>query len=85
MNLIIWDLRKNMIGSNIMENIFQVGDIVKISPEATYYTGRQISPLIKSKTWIVSSISNDRILLGKSEDGYYSLNAPVSSRYLTKV
>ena len=62
-----------------------VGDIVSISPEAVYYTGRQISPLIKSKTWVVSSISGDRVLLGKSEDGYYTLNAPVALKYLDKV
>jgi hypothetical protein len=67
-----------------MADTFNVGDIVKISSDATYYTGRQISPLIKSKTWVVASISNDRILLGKSEDGYYTLNAPVSAKFLTK-
>ena len=59
------------------------GDIVKIAENATYYSGRRISPLIKSKTWVISSISGDRVLLGKSEDGYYHLNAPVSSKYLT--
>ena len=63
---------------------FNVGDIVKISQDATYYTGRQISPLIKSKSWIVSSISGDRVLLGKSEDGYYTLNAPVAAKFLVK-
>lgn len=59
------------------------GDIVSIAPNAVYYTGRQISPLIKSKTWVVSSVSGDRVLLGKSEDGYYNLNAPISSKYLS--
>ena len=63
---------------------FNVGDIVKISQDATYYTGRQISPLIKSKSWVVSSISGDRVLLGKSEDGYYTLNAPVAAKFLIK-
>ncbi len=64
---------------------FNVGDIVKISSDATYYTGRVISPLIKSKNWYVKSISGDRIVLGTSSDGYYSLNAPVAAKYLTKV
>lgn len=63
----------------------QVGDAVTISSAATYYTGRQISPLIKSKIWIISSISGNRVLLGKSSDGYYNLNAPVDAKYLTKV
>lgn len=62
----------------------KVGDIVTISPNAVYYTGRQISPLIKSLSWYVSSVSGDRILLGKSVDAYYNLNAPVNAKYLTK-
>jgi len=62
----------------------KVNDIVKIAPTAVYFTGRQISPLIKTKTWVVSSISGDRVLLGKSADGYYNLNAPVDAKYLTK-
>lgn len=64
---------------------FNVGDIVKISSDAVYYTGRVISPLIKSKNWYVKSISGDRVVLGTSSDGYYSLNAPVAAKYLTKV
>lgn len=63
----------------------QVGDVVTIAPNATYYTGRQISELIKSKRWIISSMSGSRILLGKSDDGYYTLNAPVDAKYLTKI
>ena len=62
-----------------------VGDVVKISTDAVYYTGRTMSTLIKSKEWIVDRISGDRVLLGKSADGYYSLNAPVAMKYLTKV
>ena len=66
-------------------NELKVGDIVKISPEAVYFTGRPISPLIKSKNWVVSSISGSRVLLGKSDDDFYSLNAPVDLKYLIKV
>ena len=64
---------------------FQPGDVVTISDNAIYYTGRQISPLIKSLRWVVLSVSGDRVVLGKSVDGYYNLNAPISARYLTKV
>lgn len=68
-----------------MDNeIFQPGDIVGIKPDATYYTGRQMSPLIKSLKWVINSISGNRVVLGKSEDGYYNLNAPVDTKYLTK-
>ena len=63
---------------------FEIGDVVTISPAAVYFTGRQISPLIKSKRWLISGVSGSRILLGKSDDGYYTLNAPVDAKYLTK-
>ena len=62
----------------------QVGDTVSISPAAVYYTGRQISPLIKSKQWIVSSIAGNRAVLGKSADGYYTLNMAVDTKFLSK-
>ena len=65
--------------------IFQPGDTVQIKPEAVYYTGRQISPLIKQQAWVISSISGRRVVLGKSADGYYNLNAPVDADYLIKL
>ena len=65
--------------------MIQPGDTVKISPDAVYYTGRPISSLIKSLTWVVSSMSGNRVLLGKSADGCYTLNAPVDVKFLTKI
>lgn len=61
------------------------GDKVTVAENAVYFTGRQMSPLIKSLTWIVSSTSGPRVVLGQSSDGYYTLNAPVDAKYLTKV
>ncbi len=63
----------------------QKGDKVTIAANASYFTGRQMPPLIKSLTWEVTSISGSRVVLGKSVDGYYTLNAPVDAKYLTKV
>ena len=68
-----------------MENQeFEVGDVVKIASNGVYYTGRLISPLIKSKCWYVTSVSGNRVMLGTSSDGYYCLNAPVDAKYLSK-
>jgi len=64
---------------------FEVGDIVKISPGAKYFNGKPILPTIQSRQWIVSSISGNRIVLGTSDDGFYSLYAPIDVKYLTKV
>ena len=68
-----------------MEDKIIIGDIVNISPDAVYFMGRQISPLIKSKKWVVKSISGSRVILGKSDDGYYNLNMPIDMKYLSKV
>ena len=55
---------------------FEVGDVVKISPGATYFNGKQILPTIQSRNWVISSISGNRIVLGTSDDGFYNLYAP---------
>lgn len=65
--------------------MIQPGDTVKISSDAVYYTGRSMSPLIKTLQWKVTSVSGNRVMLGKSTDGYYTLNAPVDSKFLTKI
>lgn len=63
----------------------KAGDTVQMTPNAVYYSGRQISPLIKSKTWVIASLSGNRVMLGKSDDGYYNLNSPIDAKYLIKV
>ena len=69
-----------------MENtVFNIGDHVTMESNAVYFTGRQISPLIKSLEWVISGVSGSRVMLGKSADGYYTLNAPVDAKYLSKV
>jgi hypothetical protein len=65
--------------------LFEVGDIVKISLGAKYFNGKPILPTIQSRQWIVSSISGNRVVLGTSDDGFYSLYAPIDAKYLTKV
>lgn len=67
-----------------MDNTVQIGDTVSIASEAVYYTGRQISPLIKSKQWVISSLAGNRAVLGKSSDGYYTLNMAVDTKFLIK-
>ena len=65
--------------------MIQPGDTVKISSDAVYYTGRSMSPLIKTLQWKVTSVSGNRVMLGKSTDGYYTLNAPVDAKFLTAI
>ncbi len=61
------------------------GDIVKIAANATYYNGQAIPGWVKSKNWIVKSISNDRVVIDKAADGTNSINSPVNLKFLIVV
>lgn len=68
-----------------MPNDFNVGDVVKIAPEAIYFPYKPIAPWVKNKSWKIKSISGTRVVLGESADGTHILNAPVDAKYLTKI
>ena len=61
------------------------GDIVRIAPGATYWTGQSIPAWVVGIEWCVRSIYNGRAVLGRSADSTYSINSPVAAQYLTKV
>jgi hypothetical protein len=60
-------------------------DIVKISSDAHYYTGKQAPAWVTNKTWVVKSVKGNRIVIDKSEDGKHSICSPFDSKYLTVV
>lgn len=62
------------------------GDIVKISDDAVYYNGTKIVPTwVRNKTWIVRSISGERAVIDKSEDGENAICSPIHVKYLSVV
>lgn len=66
-------------------NDFSAGDLVSIIENATYYNGGQIGSWVLSKNWYIESISGDRAVINKSEDGLYAIKSPVNTKYLKKV
>ena len=60
----------------------KAGDRVKVSPEAVYYTGKEMPDWVKGDSWRVKSVSGDRAVLGENESGR-DINSPVSVKYLT--
>lgn len=54
----------------------KAGDLVKITG-AKYYGGKTIPSWVKAKNWYVHSISGDRAVINKSEDGKNSIMSPV--------
>lgn len=67
-------------GSTIKED-----DLVSIASNAVYYTGKTMPSWVKKKKWYIASVSGDRAVLGKSEDGANNIQSAVNTKYLTVV
>lgn len=63
----------------------RVGDSVKISSNATYYSGKSIPGWVKNKTWIVLQVNGDRAVIDRSTDGQNSINSPINVKFLSVV
>ena len=63
----------------------KVGSLVKIASNATYYSGKTIPDWVKAKNWYVKSMSGERVVIDKSEDGKASIMSPVNKKYLSVV
>ena len=63
---------------------FKVGDIVKITG-TKYYTGETIPSWVRNMNWIVYSVSKDRVVINKSQDGSRAIMSPVPASSLALV
>lgn len=61
------------------------GALVSLSADATYYTGKAMPSWVKATRWYVKSLSGDRAVIDKSEDGKLSIMSAVNKKYLTVV
>jgi len=73
------------VSGPVSSTAIRAGDTVKISPSAKYYNGTAMPKWVKNLTWKVNSVSGNRAILGRSSNGAYNINSPVSTAYLTKV
>lgn len=64
---------------------FEKGDLVSLAIDARYYNGTDVPTWVVKKNWYVKSVSGDRVVIDKSEDGKNSINSPVHAKYLTVV
>lgn len=71
--------------TNTSKTSIKKGDLVKISTNATYYTGSSIPSWVKEENWYVSSISGDRAVLGLNESKNRNIQSPVNVKYLSLV
>lgn len=63
----------------------RVGDSVKISSNATYYSGKSIPGWVKNKAWIVLQVNGDRAVIDKSTDGKNAICSPINVKFLSVV
>ena len=56
----------------------KAGDVVSLTPDAAYYTGKQMPGWVKNDRWIVKSVNGDRAVIDKNVSGTSSINSPVS-------
>ena len=60
----------------------KVGDIVSLENESTYYGGQKIPQWVLDDKWIITSISGDKVILGKNENGSHEINCPVNLKFV---
>lgn len=61
----------------------KAGSVVKLSSNATYYDGKAMPSWVKGKTWIVKSVSGDRVVIDKSVDGQNSIMSAINKKYVS--
>lgn len=69
--------------SEVKDAIVKADDLVSIASEAVYYDGKTIPAWVKNKKWVVSSVSGDKAVIDKSDDGINAIKSPVNIKYLT--
>ena len=70
-------MRRKDISMEIKE-----GNIISLSKDAVYYSGKVMPDWVKNDKWIVKSVVGDRAILGKNVSGSNDINSPVNIKYL---
>ena len=63
----------------------KAGDVVSITSNAVYYSGKSVPSWVKKKNWIVDKVSGDRAIIDDSADGKESICSPINVKYLKVV
>jgi len=66
-----------------VSNQIKAGMLVRISVDATYYTGKPVPDWVRAVKWYVRSVIGDRAVIDKSEDGTMSIFSAINVKYLT--
>ena len=61
------------------------GDLVKVSPDAVWMSGKAVPSFVIDDKWYVKSVNGNRVVIDKNENGSNSVMSPIDSKYLTVV
>ena len=64
-------------------NGVQIGCLVKISSDASFWNGKKVERWYYLKKWYVTGLDGNRATLGRDESGKYKITVPISTNYLT--
>ena len=62
----------------------KVGDMVSLTPDAVYYTGKAMPDWVKNDRWIVKTVSGDRVVIDRNTGGTRAICSPVNRKYIRK-
>lgn len=63
--------------------LIEIGDLVSIASDATYYNGKSIPSWVKTQNWYVAGEPvGERVVIDKNEKGTSSICSPVHKKYL---
>lgn len=65
--------------------VIQEGSVVSLTPDAVYYTGKEMPGWVKSDRWIVKSVNGDRAVIDWNISRSKAICSPVSVKYLRAV
>lgn len=77
--------KEDVAYSKTVHSEIKVGDVVTLTEDAIYYTGKEIADWIKKDNWIVKSVSGDRAVIDKNTSGKNAICSPVNVKYLKKI
>ena len=67
------------------ERTVLVNDVVRIAPNAVYYTGKEVPDWVIRDEWIVKSVEGDRVVVGRNVQGTHEINSPFNIKDLIVV
>ena len=69
----------------VQQRQYKAGDIVRVCPPAFWYTGQAVPVFVYNSSWIVHSVTGDRVVLNENTEGTRAIMSPISSDYLEPV